>query len=185
MAFGSKKGRDEGAGGCGMAPYAETMARYNRWMNERLYEACTQLTDDQRKRNVGAFFQSVHGTLNHILLADRTWLARFAGEPVLYTSLNQELYSDFSDLQRERKQDDARIVAWAKTLTPDDLACPLRFTGIASPESRTYPLGLVVTHFFNHQTHHRGQVTTLLSQHGIDPGVTDLLRLPGAWGAQA
>ncbi len=163
----------------GLITYAQTMARYNRWMNERLYAICATLTDEERKSDAGAFFHSIHGTLNHILLADRSWMARFAGGSVVYTSLDQELYADFSELQREREQDDNRITMWATALSVDTVMRPLSFRGITSPEVRTYPFWLVVTHFFNHQTHHRGQVTALLSQRGIDPGVTDLLRLPG------
>lgn len=163
----------------GLITYAQTMARYNCWMNERLYAACATLTDEERKSDAGAFFHSIHGTLNHILLADRTWMARFAGEPVAYTSLDQELYTDFLELQREREQDDNRIIKWATALNVDNVMRALSFKGITIPEVRTYPFWLVVTHFFNHQTHHRGQVTALLSQLGIDPGVTDLLRVPG------
>ena len=159
--------------------YAQLMARYNLWMNERLYETCATLTDEERKRDVGAFFHSIHGTLNHILLADRSWMARFRGDSAGFASLDEELYADFSELRRERAQDDRRIMEWAAALDARDVMRPLSFRGITSPEQRTYPVWLVIAHFFNHQTHHRGQITTLLSQRGIDPGVTDLLRLPG------
>jgi uncharacterized damage-inducible protein DinB len=159
--------------------YAQIMARYNVWMNERLYETCASLTDEARKSDVGAFFRSIHGTLNHILLADRSWMARFRGKPATFKSLDEELYGDFAELRRERMQDDQRIIEWATALDARDVARPLSFKGITSPELHSYPFSLVVAHFFNHQTHHRGQITTLLSQCGIDPGVTDLLRLPG------
>lgn len=159
--------------------YAQIMARYNVWMNERLYETCATLTDEERKRDAGAFFYSIHATLNHILLADRSWMARFRGKPTTFKSLDEELYADFSELRRARAQDDQAIIEWAAALDVRDIARPLSFKGITSPELRTYPFWLVVSHFFNHQTHHRGQITTLLSQRGIDPGVTDLLRLPG------
>ena len=154
------------------------MALYNRWMNERLYEHCARLSDGERKRDVGAFFKSIHGTLNHLLLGDRIWLGRFLGKPFAVTSLAQELYSDFGELRAERRKTDATIVEWAESLTDRDLAGELSFTSVVNPKPRRYPLWFAVTHFFNHQTHHRGQLTTLLSQRGIDPGVTDLLWLP-------
>jgi len=162
----------------GMITYAQAMARYNQWMNQRLYTVCGALTEAERKRDVGAFFRSLHGTLNHILLADRAWMARFHGHTAGFTALDQELYADFATLQAEREKDDGHIIVWAASLKDSDMERTLSFTGVSNPAVRIYPFWLVVTHFFNHQTHHRGQVTTLLSQRGIDPGVTDLLRLP-------
>jgi uncharacterized damage-inducible protein DinB len=157
---------------------AQTMARYNRWMNERLYGCCAQLPDEERKRDVRAFFKSIHGTLNHLLLGDRVWLGRFTGKPFVVTSLAQELYSDFAELRAERDLTDAAIVDWTSSLTKEDFARDLSYVGITSPKPRRYPLWFAVTHFFNHQTHHRGQLTSLLFQRGIDPGVTDLISLP-------
>jgi uncharacterized damage-inducible protein DinB len=163
-----------------MPSYAATMARYNAWMNERLYAACAGLSDDVRKRDAGAFFKSIHGTLNHVLLADRVWLGRFRAQPFAVTSLAQELYGDFAELSRERAGTDAEITAWASALRPEDFSRSLSYVGIARPEPRTSPYALAIAHFFNHQTHHRGQVTTLLFQHGVDPGATDLIALPAA-----
>ncbi len=158
--------------------YAVTMARYNAWMNERIYAASATLADEVRKRDVRAFFKSIHGTLNHILLADRVWLGRFHGRPFSVTSLDQELYADFAELTAERKRTDAEIKAWAASLRPEDFTRELSYIGIARPVPRAMPYALAITHLFNHQTHHRGQVTTLLSQQGVDPGATDLLVLP-------
>jgi uncharacterized damage-inducible protein DinB len=157
--------------------HARRMARYNRWMNEKLYACCAQLTDEQRKQDVGAFFKSIHGTLNHLLLADRVWMGRFTGVPFAVRSLAQELYADFDELRRERVRSDAAIVDWANGLREADLDGMLRYTSIVNPAPRDEPMDVAVTHFFNHQTHHRGQVTTLLMQRGIDPGVTDLMWL--------
>ena len=155
--------------------HARRMARYNRWMNEKLYACCAQLTDAQRKEDMGAFFKSIHGTLNHLLLADRVWMGRFTGVPFAVQSLAQELYADFDDLRRERARTDADIVAWVDALRGDALDGELAYTSIVNPAPRTESMDLAVMHFFNHQTHHRGQLTTLLSQRGIDPGVTDLM----------
>src|SRR5258706_3016152 len=158
--------------------FAQTMARYNAWMNERLYELCAQLSDSERKKDAGAFFRSIHGTLNHLLLGDRVWLGRFTGRPLVVSSRAQELYADFSELRAQRAATDAAISTWVSSLKEDDMNGTLTFVTIVNPAQRQYPMALVVAHFFNHQTHHRGQLTTLLSQRGIDPGVTDLLWLP-------
>jgi uncharacterized damage-inducible protein DinB len=155
--------------------HARRMARYNRWMNESVYACCARLTDAQRKEDAGAFFKSIHGTLNHLLLADRLWMGRFTGKPFVVESLAQELYADFDELRRERARTDDAIVAWAEGLEARRLDAMLEYTSMVNPAPRRIGMDLAVTHFFNHQTHHRGQVTTLLSQRGIDPGVTDLM----------
>lgn len=157
---------------------ARVMAAYNEWMNSRLYAVCGELSDDDRYRDRGAFFKSIHGTLNHLLLADRVWLGRFLGEPFLVKSLDQELFHAFGDLERARVETDRQIVEWAATLTDEVLAGTLGYTSISNPAPRSLEMWLAVTHFFNHQAHHRGQLTALLSQCGKDYGVTDLLVLP-------
>jgi uncharacterized damage-inducible protein DinB len=155
------------------------MAVYNRWMNEKLYGYCAQLTDAQRKEDVGAFFKSIHGTLNHLLLGDRHWMGRFTGQPFAGAkTLDQELYSDFVTLRGERAKTDAQVEAWAQKLTDAILDSDLSYTSMQNPAPRRCPMRLAVAHFFNHQTHHRGQVTVLLTQRGIDPGVTDLMWVP-------
>jgi uncharacterized damage-inducible protein DinB len=158
--------------------YAQTMASYNRWMNERLYACCARLTDVQRKEDLGAFFKSIHGTLNHLLLADRMWLSRFLGRPFDINSLADELYADFAQLGHGRVETDAELAQWMHELTPAVLAGELRYTGIAKPVPRHYPVWFAVAHMFNHQAHHRGQLTTLLMQQGVDPEATDLISLP-------
>ncbi|HEX5056644.1 MAG TPA: DinB family protein [Gammaproteobacteria bacterium] len=156
----------------------KTLAAYNRWMNERLYECCARLPDAARKQDMGAFFKSIHGTLNHLLLSDRVWLGRFTGKAFAVSSLAQELYADFDQLRAERAVTDALISAWIASLNAKDLARDLVYTTIVNPQQRRTPLWFTLSHLFNHQTHHRGQLTTLLFQQGIDPGVTDLLALP-------
>ncbi len=163
--------------------YATRFAAYNGWMNDRLYDCAAQLDDAERTRDVGAFFKSIHGTFNHALLADRLWMARFRGEPFAVRSLAEELYADFAALRVGRRATDAMIAAWASTLTAGALDGDLVYTSIVDPKRRTMPMWLAVTHFFNHQTHHRGQLTTMLSQRRIDPGVTDLMWAPSAFGA--
>jgi uncharacterized damage-inducible protein DinB len=169
-----------------IATHYQAMARYNRWMNERLYALAAELTDDERKRDVGAFFRSIHGTFNHLLLADRAWLGRFTGNPELWVvtsssgerialrALDQELFADFAQLRRCRTETDMIIEEWVGTLTPERLASTLAYKD-SKGRPHEEPMWWAVSHFFNHQTHHRGQLTTLFSQVGRDPGVTDLV----------
>jgi uncharacterized damage-inducible protein DinB len=160
-----------------LARQVQAMAGYNRWMNEKLYAACAELSDDERKADRRAFFKSIHGTLNHILLADRVWFGRFVGRPFRVKSLDQELYADFGELRAERAALDQDIDGWSQSVTDEQLAGKLTFASIVAGQ-REYDLWVCVAHFFNHQTHHRGQVTTLLSQCGKDYGVTDLVLMP-------
>jgi len=147
-------------------------------MNEKLYTLCGGLSDGERKRDRRAFFRSIHGTLNHLLLADRLWLGRFQGQPFPVHSLDQELYADFDELRAERRRTDDEIDRFVARLTSDQLAATFSYRTLVDPQERSAPLWVLTTHFFNHQTHHRGQLTTLLSQCGLDPGITDLMWLP-------
>ena len=162
------------------------MADYNRWMNKRMYEAACNLPEEETKRDRGAFFGSIFQTLNHIAVADTIWLHRFSQHPdasplredlVAFPqpdSLRQELASSLYDLRQHRDRLDEVILGWSSALTPEQLASPLVYRNMAGQSfSRQYVY--LVQHFFNHQTHHRGQVSTLLFQAGVDIGVTDLL----------
>lgn len=159
--------------------HAVAMARYNTWMNRKVYDAAARLDDAERKRDRGAFFRSIHGTLNHLLVGDRIWLGRFTGLDHGIASLDAELYSDFAALRHERERVDGLISDFASDLDPDTLSGDLEFTGITGSAVRRCPLWFALAHLFNHQTHHRGQVSTLLSQAGEDVGITDLSYLPG------
>lgn len=156
----------------------DRMALYNRWMNERLMATCSQLSDEERKQNRGAPFKSIHGLWNHILLCDRAWLCRFAGAPAPYTALDEELFSDWAELQTERARTDDAIDACVAALSEDRLSSTLRFVSMSNPQPRELPLWVAVQHFFNHQTHHRGQITALMEQAGLDCGVTDFAAMP-------
>jgi len=156
-----------------------TYARYNRWMNERLYAVCAEIPDEERKRDRGAFFGSIHGTFNHLLLGDRLWMGRFVDEPFAIESLDQELYADFDELRTERARTDEDIIAFSESLDEEALARDFRFETLVNPGEHVFPFRHVLLHFFNHQTHHRGQATTLIKQAGYEPGVTDLMWLPG------
>ena len=165
------------------------LAGYNTWMNRKLYAVAATLSDAARTRDLGAFFRSVHGTLNHLLLTDRGWLRRLTQDPALYESrdsdgsvialsgdLGQDLYADFATLRHERERTDAAIEGWAATLTAERLGAPLAYRTNDGTRYE-HPTWWATTHFFNHQTHHRGQVTALLKQCDRDPGVTDLVVL--------
>jgi uncharacterized damage-inducible protein DinB len=169
----------------GLREHCAVMARYNAWMNRKIYDAAATLPDEARRRDVGAFFHSLHGTLNHLILTDRAWLVRFTRDPSLLGSidgttpeftgrLDQELYTDFATLRREREKTDGDIIGWVATLTDDALAGPIRYYSVAYERHYEHPLWWAASHFFNHQTHHRGQATALLVQLGQDPGTTDL-----------
>jgi uncharacterized damage-inducible protein DinB len=160
--------------------YCELMARYGRWMNERLYARLADLPDVERKRDRGAFFGSMHGTLNHLLWGDRMWLGRFVGTPCTAPAFGADMYEDFAELRRERELTDAALLDWAGRVTAAWLASTLTYTSRVDGRTREIPAALAAVHLFNHGTHHRGQLTTLMKQAGIDPGVTDLPWLPGA-----
>nr|WP_290225754.1 DinB family protein [Trichocoleus desertorum] len=154
--------------------YCRTMAAYNQWMNQKLYAVCAEISDAERKQDRGAFFKSIHGTLNHLLYGDRSWLGRFTNQPSATKVIGQELCSDFAELRQERENCDREIMAWSETISQSWLKQSFEYTSNVDSKTRVFPTWILVTHLFNHQTHHRGQLTTLLSQLGYDPGVTDL-----------
>jgi uncharacterized damage-inducible protein DinB len=160
------------------AAYCATFARYNEWMNRRLYATCATLTEEERTRDRGAFFKSIHSTLNHIVYADLAFLSRFTGTPVEVPELGVDLHPDFDSLRAAREALDRRLCAWAAALTPERLSESLTYRSKVDGKTRTVPRWLLVAHVFNHQAHHRGQVTTLLAQAGLDMGTTDLPFMP-------
>jgi uncharacterized damage-inducible protein DinB len=164
------------------------LAQYNEWMNAKLYEAAAQLAPDQLAQDRGAFFGSVLGTLNHIMVGDIIWLKRLGSHPAAHRSLepvrqlersgslDHILHRDLGGLREQRGNLDAIIVAWAGELLAADLDHVLEYRNMKGAPMRKL-FGSLVLNLFNHQTHHRGQATTLLSQAGLDVGVTDLLAL--------
>ena len=156
--------------------WVRLMAAYNAEMNRRLYAAAARLPAAERTRDRSAFWGSIHGTLAHLLWGDRVWMARFAGwpKPALSQRDSATLEPNFATLQAARVEADAGILAWAVTLDADWLAGEMRwFSGSAQREIGA-PRALLVTHFFNHQTHHRGQVHAMLTAAGEQTGDTDL-----------
>jgi uncharacterized damage-inducible protein DinB len=176
--------------------HVQLMASYNSWMNKKLYEAAGALPAAELVRDRGAFFGSVQGTLNHLLVADTVWLKRFAAESALAppqspaafaalaplralampASLDAPQFDALAPMAAHRAWLDGVITAWTGALTEADLGAALHYARM-NGEQYAKPLFDVLLHFFNHQTHHRGQASTLLSQAGVDVGVTDLLAL--------
>ncbi|MGE0153884.1 MAG: DinB family protein [Reyranellaceae bacterium] len=152
------------------------MAAYNGAANRRLYAACALLDDRARKRDRAAAFGSIHGTLNHLMVGDLIWMARLEGGEAPSTGLGAELYSRFAALARARQALDRRIAAFFAAL---DAAALGRDIAYVNNQGRRFrdPLSLLLPHFFNHQTHHRGQVHALLSQAGVEAPVLDLHRV--------
>jgi uncharacterized damage-inducible protein DinB len=156
--------------------YVRLMAEYNAEMNHRLYAAAARLTDAERKADRGAFWKSIHGTLTHILWGDTQWMSRFDNWPKPEVPIKQSagMIEDFATLRARRVKADADIIDWAERANEAWLAEDLVwFSGAAQKEMRRKK-GPLVVHFFNHQTHHRGQAHALLTACGQDTGDTDL-----------
>ena len=154
------------------------MSRYNRWQNEKLYEVCGSLSDSKRREDKGAFFGSIHSTLNHLMYADLAFLSRFTGDPAEVPPIGIDLYDTFEELREAREMLDERIYVWASSLSNVWLAQTLTYTSKVDGLAKTKKHWELVAHLFNHQTHHRGQLTTLLSQMGVNYGSTDLPFMP-------
>ena len=139
-------------------------AGYNRWANLRIYAAAAALPEDEYRRPRGAFFGSLHGTLNHLVVTDRIWMHRFTGEGPIHTRLDDVPYDDLASLTEARIAEDERIVRYIDGLSEAELAATFTYRTITNPKDVTQPLAPALSHFFNHQTHHRGQAHGLVSQ---------------------
>ena len=154
--------------------YFHRFARYNAWANRRLYEACAALSPEDYRARRPSFFGSIHATLNHILVGDRVWMGRFESVPSGIERLDQILYDAFADLRAARAAEDARILGFVGGLGEDAIVATLRYRNMAGAPQET-PLALTLAHFFNHQTHHRGQVHGMLSGTPVAPPELDLI----------
>jgi uncharacterized damage-inducible protein DinB len=157
--------------------YARTMTAYNRWQNQNLYGAADGLNDEKRREPRGAFFGSIHSTLNHLLWADQIWMSRLAGTPTpkaksIKDSVAQ--YESWAELKAARVSFDETMIGWANRLDQAAIDGDLTWFSGAAGREVTKPKGLLIAHLFNHQTHHRGQVHAMLTQCGVKPGDTDL-----------
>ncbi len=161
------------------AEYARAMARYNAWQNRSLYREAGRLTDEQRRQDRGVFFRSLHGTLAHILWGDMMWMSRFDGwEKPSAGPADGETWLDWEALKIERVEADRRISQWAGRLDSEALAGLLAWHSGVLGRDVSKPKWITVAHFFNHQTHHRGQAHAILTGFGMKPDATDLVFMP-------
>jgi uncharacterized damage-inducible protein DinB len=170
--------------GKAMLDHYKMFAAYNAWANRILYAEAAALTPAACRENKGAFFGSLHGTLNHILAADRIWMKRFTGSGDVPGRLDAILFEDVEELRQARIAEDQRIIDWIDSLEEQDLAKTISYVTVANPVQISQPLGPGLAHFFNHQTHHRGQCHTILTSLGRPSLVLDLLYFLRAEGAQ-
>jgi uncharacterized damage-inducible protein DinB len=160
--------------------YVRRMARYNRWQNQNLFGVADRLSDEERRRERGAFFGSIHKTLSHLMWADQIWMSRLTDMPVPKGGIPESvsLYPEWEPLRNARVALDDRIIGWAERLDEASLAGDLTWYSAVAKRELGKPKWLLVTHMFNHQTHHRGQVHCMLTQAGGKPHDTDLAFMP-------
>ncbi|MEM6661333.1 MAG: DinB family protein [Pseudomonadota bacterium] len=158
-----------------MKAHFEMMAAYNAWANARLYDAAASLSDDDYRRDVGAFFKSMHGTLNHLFSTDVIWMSRFRGKPNPPWTLDHTPHDDLGELRARRKALDHEIQGWVMSLAETEMASEISYTTITGPAQVSQPLAEALAHFFNHQTHHRGQCHGILTHVGAEAPPLDLL----------
>ncbi len=145
----------------------QMFAAYNAWCNERLYEATAKVPDSEYRADRGVFFKSLHGTLNHLLVADRIWMRRFTGAGAMPPGLNAILFDSFEDLRAARRSQDVLINRYIDGLDQEKLTGMFRYKTVTTPQKTIeQPLAPALDHFFNHQTHHRGQAHALLTAIG-------------------
>ncbi|WP_068312302.1 DinB family protein [Polycladidibacter hongkongensis] len=150
-------------------------AAYNKWANGLLLDACAALPRDDYHKDLGAHFQSIHGTMEHQVIADMAWLQRFTGEGDPITSLDESICGEFEELRGRRERLDERIISVVEQMREADLLRTLIYRTIRKPLVMQQPLGAALFHFFNHQTHHRGQVHSFLTQLGQTPPALDMI----------
>jgi uncharacterized damage-inducible protein DinB len=146
-----------------LAAHYRMLGHYNAWANDRLYDAAARLDDAQYRADRGAFFKSVHGTLNHLLATDRIWMQRFTGAGDAPARLDAILFDRFDELRAAREAEDSRIVTYVDSLDEARIAGTIRYRRVSTPEWFEQQLAPALAHWFNHQTHHRGQVHALLT----------------------
>lgn len=151
------------------------MARFNRWANTHLYASVAGLDDDAYRRDRGAFFGSIHRTLNHLLAVDRLWSARILNREPGIRSLDQILFEDFEALSKARDAEDDKLIALVNGLSEAELEAPVRYRRVSDGALEEARARHILISLFNHQTHHRGQVHVMLTQAGVLPPPLDLV----------
>jgi uncharacterized damage-inducible protein DinB len=145
------------------AAHYRMFGHYNAWANKRLYDASARLSPEQYRADRGAFFKSVHGTLNHLLATDRIWMRRFTGQGDAPDRLDAILFEALDELSGAREAEDRRIVNFVEGLDDERIAGSIKYRRVSSPEEFEQQLAPALAHWFNHQTHHRGHVHALLT----------------------
>lgn len=158
-----------------LASHFRMLGHYNAWANARLYDAAARLDETQYKADRGAFFKSVHGTLNHLLVTDRIWMKRFTRDGDAPDRLDAILFEAFDALRAARVAEDVRIVAYVDGLDEARIAGTISYRRVSGPEQFVQQLAPALAHWFNHQTHHRGQTHALLTGLGQPSTELDLL----------
>jgi uncharacterized damage-inducible protein DinB len=154
----------------------QMLAHYNRVANERLYSKCAELSDAEYRRQRQGSFGSIHGLLNHVLLGDGIWMARFEGRGQATPPLNTILFENFPSLRDARTEQDARIEKFFAELSASFFEQRLSYRNNQGKDY-TESASVACSHFFNHQTHHRGQIHVMLSQTSVTPPSLDLHRI--------
>ncbi len=166
-----------------MLEHFRLLAGFNRWANGRIYDAVAALGEaDYYETRACAFFGSIHGTLNHLLVVDLLWFGRLAGAVPAISRLDEILHDDLAGLRAAREVEDQRIVELLQGLEEADLTKDCRFTLISEPGERVMQPQVMLATVFNHQTHHRGQVHAMLKEAGAEPPALDLIIYPEAVG---
>ncbi|MGO8089944.1 DinB family protein [Rhizobium leguminosarum] len=158
-----------------MLRHYRMFAAYNRWANTQVYAAAAELSDSEFRSDCGAFFGSLHRTLNHLIVADRIWMKRFSGAGEAPTTLDAVLFEELEALAAARKAEDERIIAWTGMLDERTLAANFTYVTVVQPAEITQPMSAALAHFFNHQTHHRGQCHMTLTALGKPSLMLDLI----------
>jgi uncharacterized damage-inducible protein DinB len=153
----------------------EMMAAYNDWANRRLYHACAQLDGEDLRAGLGAFFGSLHASLNHMLLADRIWLARLTEQVPPDLALDAILHEGFGELRQAREAEDKTLIAYVDGLDEAALTREITYAGISNPAKIRQPRWSALMHVFNHQTHHRGQCHAMLTRVAMEAPSFDLI----------
>ncbi|SDD81896.1 Uncharacterized damage-inducible protein DinB (forms a four-helix bundle) [Paracoccus isoporae] len=165
--------------------YAIQMARYNLWQNDGMLDAAGGLDPAERQRDRGAFFGSIERTFSHLWWGDMMWFSRFSDwpKPEAPMSGSADLIRDWDRFAIARRELDRRILAWARDLSADWLGGDLNWWSASNGQHFRQPTWILVTHFFNHQTHHRGQIHAMLTAAGAQHALTDLAFMPAPYDA--
>lgn len=160
-------------------------AQYNAWANGIIFEACAELSDEEYHRDIGAYFKSIHGTLNHMYAADSVWLHRFSYESDVPDTFDEILFEDLADLREARVILDERILSQVQQMSEEDFLKPFLFRTTRKPVLMEKPLMVAMAHFFTHQAHHRGQVHAFLRQLGYKTAPIDMIHFQEDLGIEA